>query len=97
MCINKKVVGGLVIAGLALYLIAPNLIGAALPLLVLAVCPLSMIVMMKMMSGDKSESATPTDPASAGTDVDAELAKLRAEVGRLRSGQQSADASPELN
>ena len=97
MCINKKVVGGLVVAGLALYLVAPNLIGAALPLLILAVCPLSMLVMMKMMSGDKSASSAPTDPAGEVTDVDAELAKLRAEVGRLRSGRQSADASPDLN
>jgi hypothetical protein len=51
MCINKKVVIGLAGAGVVLYLVAPGAIGAALPLLLLAICPLSMIVMMRAMSG----------------------------------------------
>lgn len=50
MCINWKVVGALALVGLAVFAAAPNLIGAALPLLVLAACPLSMVVMMRAMS-----------------------------------------------
>ena len=83
MCINKKVVAGLAVAGLAVYLFAPNLIGAALPLLILAVCPLSMVVMMRMMSGDKSKAGSPEQGET--TDVDSELASMRAELARLRA------------
>ena len=51
MCLNWKVVAGLAVAGLGVALLAPNALGAALPLLVLAACPLSMLVMMGAMGG----------------------------------------------
>jgi hypothetical protein len=96
MCFNKKVVAALAVAGVAIFLFAPNLISAALPLLILAACPLSMLVMMKMMSGDKSKAAS-TGSGTTATDIDAELASLRAEVTRLRSDRPRTDATPELN
>lgn len=40
-CLNKKVLAGVAIAAAAVYLLAPGLIGAALPVLVVAICPLS--------------------------------------------------------
>lgn len=91
MCLNKKVIAGVAVAAVAVWLLAPNLIGAALPLLVLAVCPLSMIVMMKAMSGNNSKG----EPRSGSdTDVDAELARLRKEVADLRgAGQAEAPTS----
>jgi hypothetical protein len=45
-CLNPKVLVGLAVVGVAIYLIAPNLIAAALPILLLAACPLSMLLMM---------------------------------------------------
>ncbi len=84
MCINKKVIAGLVAAGVIVYLVAPGAIGAALPLLILAICPLSMIVMMRVMSGGKSKSDAPDQSESS------EVAELRAEVERLRVEQGSA-------
>ena len=97
MCINKKVVAGLAVAGLAIFAFAPDLIGAALPFLIIAICPLSMLVMMRAMSGGESKSCSAKGTASseATTDIDAELAGLRAEVARLR-GDRPLDASPEL-
>ncbi len=87
MCINKKVVIGLAAAGVFLYLIAPGAIGAAMPLLLLlAICPLSMIVMMRAMSGGQAKSASPDQDKSS--DVD----ELRAEVERLRIQQHSGDS-----
>ena len=86
MCINKKVVIGLAAAGAALYLIAPGAIGAALPLLLLAICPLSMIVMMRAMSGGQAKSASPDQDKSP------EVDELRAEVERLRLQQHSGDS-----
>ena len=89
MCFNWKVAGGLALVGLAVFAAAPNLIGAALPLLIFAACPLSMLLMMRAMSGgggrcqndsDKSAAVNGTPAYSA-----AELARLRAEVDQLRS------------
>ncbi len=51
MCLNWKVLAALAAVGAGIYLWAPNLLAAALPLLILAVCPLSMVLMMGMMTG----------------------------------------------
>ncbi len=94
MCLNKKVIGGLVAAALAIYLLVPDLFGAALPLLILAACPLSMLLMMRMMSGATKGS---TDTERSSGDVD-ELAQLRGEVDRLRAeqgGQPTASETPD--
>ncbi len=68
MRINAKVVAALAAVALAIYLIVPNLFYAALPLLVLAACPLSMFLMMRMMSGAKMDEgkpgSTPVAPSS---------------------------------
>ncbi len=86
MCINTKVIAGLVAAGLIVYLVAPGAIGAALPLLLLAICPLSMIVMMRAMSGGQAKSDAPDQSESS------EVKELRAEVERLRVEQRSAQS-----
>ena len=68
MKINTKVVAALAAAALAIYLLVPNLFYAALPLLILAACPLSMLLMMRMMSGSKADAAeadsTPVDSST---------------------------------
>ncbi len=87
MCINKKVVAGLVVAAVALYLLAPNTFGPLLPVLVFLACPLSMLFMMRMMS--RSGSAGPNTSSSSAQSND-ELAQLRAEVDRLRAGESSS-------
>jgi uncharacterized small protein (DUF1192 family) len=50
MCINWKVVAGLAIIAIGVMALAPNLFLAALPLLIIAACPLSMLLMMRGMS-----------------------------------------------
>ncbi|MGI8937638.1 MAG: DUF2933 domain-containing protein [Iamia sp.] len=87
MCLNKKVIAGLIVAGVAIYLLAPDLIGGALPLLVLAACPLSMVVMMRAMSKDRAASG----PEGAGAD---EVSALRAEVARLRMERDQPGDAP---
>ncbi len=49
MCLNRNVVIGLAVVGVGLFMFAPNLAAAALPLLFFAVCPLSMALMAVMM------------------------------------------------
>jgi hypothetical protein len=59
MRMNTKVVAALAAVALAIYLVVPDLFAEALPLLILAACPLSMFVMMRMMSGGKKDEREP--------------------------------------
>lgn len=79
-CLNWKVLGVLGAIGVAVYVLAPGVAAAAVPLLVLAVCPLSMLVMMRAMGSTRR-----CEPAAGGTDASDELARLRAEVEALRA------------
>ena len=56
MCLNWKVISSVAALGVGLFVFAPNLAAAALPFLVLAICPLSMILMMGAMSNMDSGS-----------------------------------------
>ncbi len=82
MCMNWKVVAGLAVVGLGVWIVAPNLIAAAVPLLLLAICPLSMIFMMKGMgSMGGNQSATQSEQVSQPVPVtgtrDEQLAQLK--------------------
>lgn len=50
VCFNWKVAVGLAALGVGIYLLATNLASAALPILVLAICPISMLLMMLAMN-----------------------------------------------
>lgn len=50
-CLSPKVIGGLAFAGLVVAIIDLSLFKSALPFLILAICPLSMLVMVLMMKG----------------------------------------------
>ncbi|WP_091546802.1 DUF2933 domain-containing protein [Modestobacter sp. DSM 44400] len=96
-CLNPKVIVGLVVAGVAIWLVAPAGGAAALPLLIALVCPLSMGAMawqMRRGSGSAMNPATNpamTLPPTAGTeDVDRELRALREEITIARARRQLA-------
>lgn len=89
--------------------VSPRLLGAVGPLLLLAACPLSMVLMMRGMSGRGRNSETgpqiadtPTAPAQAGVPVAAatvrdhevELGELQEEVNRLKAEVQRRSPSP---
>lgn len=57
-CLNPKVLISLAVIALGIAIFAPKMLAAALPLLILAACPLSMIGMMLMM---KKSSQPPKD------------------------------------
>jgi len=68
MCINWKVVAGLVVVALGLLALgSPSLARAALPYLLSAVCPLSMLLMMKSMGG--MSTAVPKEPTPAASPI----------------------------
>lgn len=50
-CLNPKVLVGLGLVAAAVLILAPKAFFAVLPLLILAACPISMVVMMATMHG----------------------------------------------
>lgn len=95
-CFNRKVLIGLAAVAGAVLLFAPGTFAAVLPLMIFAVCPLSMVLMMRTMSRGHGAGESSSHPAArAQGDTDAELARLRAEVEELRAAQAvSQQASP---
>jgi len=58
-CLNWKVIAGLAVAGFAVWVAAPDLVGKALPTLLALICPLSMVAMMigmGAMSGKRPQA-----------------------------------------
>jgi Protein of unknown function (DUF2933) len=55
-CLNWKVIAGLAVVGLGVWVFEPGLMHAVLPLLIAAICPLSMLFMMRgMMAGQGAQ------------------------------------------
>lgn len=102
MCFNRKVLAWLAAAAVGVFLVAPQAFGRALPILILAACPLSMVVMMRTMrrrsggahrEGTHNQSNNPSGEATTQSEVDRlrrEIAELRAE---LNSGSGEAGFS----
>jgi len=78
MCLNWKVVAGLAVA--------PQLLLGAIPLLIVAACPLSMLFMMRGMQGGGSQQAMPS--ASEQTHEE-RLAELHSRLSGLQAEQES--------
>ena len=57
----RAVLVALAAVGTGLALFAPNMIAGAVPLLIVAACPLSMVVMMRTMGGHQSTPAMRPD------------------------------------
>ncbi|MHB8577826.1 MAG: DUF2933 domain-containing protein [Dehalococcoidia bacterium] len=101
-CLNWKVIGGLAVVGLGIVILEPKLIRAALPLLLLAACPLSMLFMMggmgKMtgMKGDAHEAQPDQAKKLAGRVLtrDEHLAELALQLSQMQA--QQADIAREV-
>ena len=86
MCLNWKVLAGLAVVGLAVWVVAPQLVLASLPLLLVVVCPLSMLVMLGRMRGGQSVQAN--QPSAAGRTHDEQVAELRARLLSVQAEQE---------
>lgn len=82
-CLDVRVLAGLALTAVAVWLIAPGPFAAVLPILIFAACPLSMLLMAWMMRG---HGATPPTTSSADRLVALERERLRieAEIARAR-------------
>lgn len=97
MCLNRKVLAGLAAVGVGIYLAAPGLVVAALPILLLAACPLSMVLMMwGMQRGQRHDQQVPQEPAVGQTRAE-RIARLRTQQANLDEqlgALEQEDASP---
>lgn len=85
-CLNRKVVAALAFVGIAIWALRPDLVRSALPVLVVLVCPLSMVLMMRAMSGDRSEEGNPrTTDERAGSAPDGRIDVLPKRLGVLHA------------
>jgi hypothetical protein len=75
-CLDRRVLAALAVAGLLIALLAPQAVGRALPLLLVAACPLSMVAMALTMNRSAAPSATPPSVES-----------IRRELGELSTRQ----------
>ena len=72
MCLDKRVLGGLGIVGMGVVIAAPNVLATALPLLMVAICPLSMLFMGKAIVGrDQGAALAPSEMPLGATLPDA--------------------------
>ncbi len=79
-CLNWKVIGALALLGLGIWAVSPNLLAAALPVLLLAACLLSMLLMMRGMQGHEGSRADAEERTSRiAPSRDVRLAELKAE------------------
>ena len=90
-CIDWKVIAGLATVALGLFLFQPRVFTAALPVLLVAACPLSMLLMMWGMRGMSQPTPTPTTAAQQvadrGLTPHEQIAGLRTQLTDLQSAQ----------
>lgn len=97
MCLNWKVIIGLVAVGVGIYALAPNLAVAALPVLLLAICPLSMMFMMRGMQHGQDAQGSRDEKGEQDAGENAEDLDREEQISRLRDQQQNISARiPEL-
>lgn len=87
-CINKRVVLGVAVAMAALVIAAPRFLGPLAPVLLMAICPVSMLLMMRTTS-DRSERSEPgaVDDGAQVQALSDEVRRLEAELGARRQDE----------
>lgn len=91
-CLDWRVISGLVAVGIGVYVVNPALLAAAFPLLLIAVCPLSMMLMMRAMGGQQAAPKA-TDPAERAAQLRSQLAAASDEQQRLARELETVEAS----
>ncbi len=89
-CLNWKVLAGLAVVGLIVLVVAPQFIGAVLPLLLVAACPLSMLFMMRGMfgNGNATTQMHGEQVPTVGLTCDEHLAALKSRMSRMQAEQE---------
>src|SRR5713226_689507 len=85
MCFDWRVLTGLAAVGVGIWLVAPQLVAPALPILVVLICPLSMLLMMRMMGNSTAQTGPAISPTERLAALEREQARLDAEIARTRA------------
>lgn len=88
-CIDKRVLGALAVVAIAVFALSPRLLGAFAPVLLMAACPLSMLLMMTRMSGREHDLESGTGGDRRALELEEEVNRLKAELA-LRDEHRSA-------
>jgi hypothetical protein len=91
MCFDKRILLGFGLVTVGLLIVAPGMLGAALPVMLMAACPLSMLVMMRGMGGGHAQASRADSYIEA---RDAELVRLRGEIELLKREQAHSEGLP---
>jgi hypothetical protein len=83
MCLNPKVLAVLAAAGVGVYLFAPGLLAEVVPILLLAVCPLSMLLMMWAMQQSQGQGQQSPQDTDGGLTREERIAQLRTHQAAL--------------
>jgi hypothetical protein len=83
MCLNWKVLASLAAVGVGVYLFAPGLLAEAIPILLLAACPLSMLLKMWAMQHPQGQSQQTPQDTDAGLTREERIARLREQEAAL--------------
>jgi hypothetical protein len=83
MCLNWKVLASLAAVGVGVYLFAPGLLAEAVPILLLAACPLSMLLMMWGMQHVQGQGQQTTQEPDVSLTREERIAQLQAQQAAL--------------
>ncbi|MDQ6883357.1 MAG: DUF2933 domain-containing protein [Candidatus Dormibacteraeota bacterium] len=90
VCIDRRVLIGLGVIVIGILFLRPPLIAPVLPYLLVAACPISMLLMMRGMSGmsrPQVDGTTPNPGAAANVAEPPDLPQLRRELAELAARQ----------
>jgi len=83
MCLDWRVLTGLGAVAVGIWLVAPQYVLGALPLLLVLACPLSMVAMALMMRGSM-DGGTKVSAADRLAGLEEEQARIAADIAKLR-------------
>ncbi len=94
MCLNWKVLAGLALVGVGIWVVAPGFVGAALPVLILLACPLSMVFMAWGMRGGQcatqpTQAGQGRQPALTAGSREQQLEALRVQLSSIQDQQRA--------
>lgn len=93
MCFEPRVLAGLAAVGVLVWITAPSLLAPVVPLLLVAACPLSMLVMAWMMRGHLGGRTA--DPSARLAELEREQQRIANDIARTRATlAASAPATP---
>jgi hypothetical protein len=83
MCLDWKVLASLAAVGVGVYLFTPGLLAEAIPILLLAVCPLSMLLMMWSMQHAQGQGEQTPQDTDAGLTREERIERPRVQQAAL--------------